>query len=256
MTKKSVASDRYQAIIRLENASGADSLAKWLNDDVLVAIDDQHTWARFHARDERLMQQAKAMPAERFRVVDQRLVLEGHRIATADLPELDWQPIASVIQVQLPWIGQAGQVANLKSVTWQLSRGGAECPIAGAIIQWQALATWVETAAQWRLAPLRYCVSELDGNRCALVLGTPVPPTDALYVVARHNILVPAGMHWLPPLETECVQRSFGLQSDQWLLWRAINDWYVIDDDMFMPLSRGSVRLLSVDTADSGSKDE
>ncbi len=118
---------------------------------------------------------------------------------------------------------------------WQLARGGAEQPIAGAIIKLELLQRWAEAAPQHRLDPLRYCVAQHDEDRLALVLGTPVPPVDAQYLVARQRILIPAGMHWLPAFDVDSVQRSFSVQAGQWLLWRASDDWCLLDDSLLMP---------------------
>lgn len=245
-----IVADRYQAIIRIEKASGTNCLAAWLMEDVLVASDDQYTWARYPEQSDRLAEQARSMPAERYRLVNNRLVPDGQRVATGQLPELDWQPIASVIQMQLPWIGEAGQVANIRTTTWKLARSGNERAVVGAIVPWRELAKWIETAPQWRLSRLRYCVSESPGGREALILGTPVPPVDAHYLVSEQRILLPAGHSWLPTLPVDYVQRSFGVQPGQWLLWRESDDWCLIDDHLFMPLGRASVRALN--NEDSG----
>lgn len=231
----------------MEKASGIDCLADWLTEDVLIANDAQYTWARYRDADKRLVQQAKSMPGEHFRLVDDRLIRDGQRIATAQLPDLQWQPIASAIPIQLPWISEAGQVANLKPLTWQLVRGGAECSVAGIMVDWQVLLQWTHTAPQWRLSELLYCVSEWNGQRQALVLGTPVPTVDAQFLIAKENILLPAGMQWLPALDASCVKRSFDVQPGRWLLWRATDDWSVIDSRLFVPLSRVSVRLFEIE---------
>lgn len=241
--------DQTTAIIRLASDEGWDCLAVWLAEDVLVASDTHHVWARFNARSQHLMQQARAMPVERFVLVDRWLMREGGRVAVAELPELDWQPIKKVIQFQFPWIGEAGRLANVQSLTWQLTRGGIETPSAAAIIEWNTLVQWVDTAPQWRLDKLRYCISQQAGQCHALVLGTPVPPIQSQYLVAKQHVLIPAGMHWLPELEPSLVQQSFDVQSGQWLLWRATDDWCLIDDEMLVPLSRASVRTCAAGDA-------
>lgn len=235
------------SIIRLQRADGWACLAPWWSADVMIAVESDFIWAQFAATHEQLKQQAKAMPADRFRLVGRWLVREGHQVAEAELPELDWQPIAQVLQFQFPWIGSAGQVASLQSMPWQLARGGAESPVAGVIIEWPLLRQWVDTAPQWRLQQLRFCIAERDADRMALVLGTPVPPLESQYLVARQNVLIPAGMHWLPAMDVASVARSFGMQTGQWLLWRSSHDWCLIDDSLLVPLTRASVRLLSAE---------
>ena len=234
-------------IIRLQRADGWACLVQWWSAAVMIAVDADFIWAKFHVNNEVLKQQAQAMPADRFRLVGRWLVREGEQVAEAELPDLDWKPITKVLQFQFPWIGTAGQVANLQSMTWQLVRGGAECPIAGAIIDWRLLTQWVDMAPQWRLQQLRYCIAESHDDRWALVLGTPVPPLDAQYLVAHQNILIPAGMHWLPAMNADSVAHSFGVQAGQWLLWRSIDDWCVLDESLLVPLTRASVRLLSAE---------
>lgn len=249
MIDHNIRHDQTNAIIRLASDEGLDCLAVWLAEDVLVANDALYVWARFSARSQHLMQQAKAMPAERFVLVDRWLMRDGGRVAVAELPALNWQPIKKVIQFQFPWIGEAGRLANVQSLTWQLARGGIEQPSAASIIEWHTLVQWVDTAPQWRLDKLRYCISQQEGKCFALVLGTPVPPVQSQYLVAKQHVLIPAGMHWLPELEPSLVQRSFDVHSGQWLLWRATDDWSLIDDEMLVPLSRASVRTFAAGDA-------
>ena len=237
------ATTSQSSIIRLHRTDGWACLAPWWSAAVMIAVDNDFIWARFNSNHEQLQRQAMAMPADRFRLVERWLVREGQQVAEAELPELEWQPIAAMLQFQFPWIGTAGQIANLPSACWQLVRGGVERPIAGAILEWHRLTQWVETAAQWRLRQLRYCVAQREADRMALVLGTPVPPLEAQYLVAQQNILIPAGMHWLPAMDPESVASSFGVSPGQWLLWRSQDDWCLLDDDLLVPLARASVRL-------------
>ena len=216
----------------------------WWSQDVWVSTESDRVWARFDARNERLMQQAKSLPVDRFRLSGHWLVRDGQSVAEAALPELHWQPIRGAIEFQLPWIGSAGSHAQSTSFVWQLVRGGTEAPIAGAIVPWCQFQSWVETAPQWRLSRLRYCVMQRQQTKFALTLGTPVPPLEAEYLVARQNILTPAGWQWLPKLDASCVLRSFGCATNQWLLWRATDDWYLLEDQWFVPLRRTSVRSL------------
>ncbi len=234
-------------VLRLRRAEGLGCLAPWWQANVQVALAEDYAWVKFDALDDQLVKQSRALAADRYRLQGPWLVREGQQVAEAKLPELDWQPINSVIQFQLPWIGEAGQLAQLSRVTWRLERGGVEQAPAGAIMAWDEFARWVNTAPQSRLQALRYCVSMEHESpartREALILGTPLPPLAAQYLIAKDNVLIPAGFHWLPGLDVQYVQRSFGIESHQWLLWQASDRWSVIDDRTFRPLSRGSVRL-------------
>lgn len=235
------------AIIRFPSAVGIEPLGLWWSENVQVATDDNFVWARFSVHNELLMRQAQAMPADRFRVQGRWLVREGHQVAEGELPELDWQPISKVLQFQLPWISDAGHTAQLHSVHWKLARGGVERPPAATLIAWDQLTLWVDTAPQSRLRCLRYCLSPGDGQpRQALVLGTPIPPVEADYLVAIENVLIPAGFHWLPALDVSFVQRSFQLERDQWLVWQATDLWSIVDESILAPLTRGSVRMVSM----------
>ncbi len=238
-----------QAVLRCPRDMDVQCLVQWRSDNAWLALDPDAIWIRFNLDNSRLVEQSKALPAERFRLTGRWLMREGHQVADAELPDLNWLPVGLAIELQLPWIGRAGKSANLSSCTWSLDRGGQECPVAGAIVTWDDLARWVDTAPQWRLARLVYSIAARpqEGpptHPYALVLGTPVPPVPAQYLIARQRILLPAGMHWLPALAPDFVSRSFDLQAGQWLLWLTTDQWHIIDDSNLVPLTRASVRSL------------
>ena len=69
-----------------------------------------------------------------------------------------------------------------------------------------------------------------------------MPPLPGQRWIDREGIAVPAGWHWLPPVEAAIVRAVFALAPGDFVLWQSDGTWQRIRAADFMPAGRSAVR--------------
>ncbi len=230
--------------VRIPTTAALDWLPLLIDTDAKVAHVGSEYWVAWELRDDRSARIAAMLPGDRFSANAQaELCRSGHRVAERKLPMLEWTTAAALVTLAFPTAMPGGQIPNDRLPQLSLVRGGVETSPSAGIYPIDALKSWADQASTWRLRRLRYC---WDGNRC-LVMGDPLPPIPCQYLICIGQLLIPAGMEWVPRCEPSIVQQRFGVGADTWLLWIANDLWWTIDDELLVPLSRSSVRRARLD---------
>lgn len=220
-----------------QNANYAGQLRDYEHVQALQVEDA--IWLRGPGGDD-VGERVATLPGERFDVLgDGQLRLFGNRVPSARLPEGDWEPIRQFIRVVLPTAKYA--TAALDRVPLLLERGSAgDQDVDAMLVDRQSWLSYVDTAPQIRLAPLRFAAAE-DGR--VLVLGTPLPPVLGQRLTgASHGVIVPAGVSWVPAVEPAVVRRVFAGDLDALVLWLESDRWEFVAADSVLSVSRSAVR--------------
>lgn len=233
-----------KTLIRIEQNASLRPLAELLGSPARVAQDSGGDWwIGLESVDAKLAAQIDKIPGQRYAEEGNGwLVRPGESVASARLEQgLDWKRLDDVLSIELPAARIAGRLTTIEKREVRLMRGGEPTQPAGAIIALETLAEWVDRSSELRLRRLRWAVR----GRHALVLGEPLPPVDASYLVAIDRVLIPAGTCWTPNLSPDQLRRVFSVGQGQWLVWWNDSDWSVLDDDVFAALRRAAVRSLN-----------
>lgn len=244
---------------------------EWLGDILSIegelAVDTNHIWLRFRSPTATCKGIIDSVPGEHFEQDEaKRLRKLGQEVSTMLLPELMWQTIPDAVELALPTPSLAGELRTDDRMDLVLARSSAEqTPVAG-LIDFHTLLGWVDRAPEIRLSQLRfssrYQISQdaastpqyshgLDRQNVSLlpdlclVIGTPLPSVPCRFLCYYHRTLIPSGFHWSPNVHISFVESRFGLTAEQWLLWLDDNQWYILSDNDFAPLTRAAMRSLA-----------
>lgn len=218
-----------------------------------IGVTPRHYWLRYAADHEVCRQNASNIPAERFcSAIGNFLIRDGETIASETLPDLVWKPLKNFVQIELPKALFAGGLQTSQIAIWELLRGGQERPAEAALYDAVQLSCWADSAADNRLTSLRFCLARfenaalIDSNvlsqTIAFVIGKLLPPIPCQFLCRYDRVFIPAGFYWKPKLDASIVEQSFGLRSDEWLLWTNEWGWSTIAESECIPLSRASLR--------------
>jgi len=182
------------------------------------------------------------------------------------LPELIWQAIPDAVELALPTPSLAGELRTDDRMDLVLARSSAEQTPVASLIDFHTLLRWVDRAPEIRLSQLRfssrYQISEDNTSApqyshmpdqqnvsplpdLCLVMGTPLPSVPCRFLCRYNRTLIPSGFHWQPNIHISFVESRFGLTTEQWLLWLDKDQWYILSDNDFAPLTRAAMRLLA-----------
>lgn len=217
---------------------------------VQAAIEHDTLWIRYSASNEKVVRVEALLPGQRWKACLESMADNGDllaplgkQVATERLPaDLNWSPLEDLIQWRLPTAALSGHVSDDDQMSLRLVRSSVESKPAGAMVEFQTLQKWLETAPAIRLQSLEYCV-DAQAKVC-LVLGEPLPPIPCRYLWDAGDVFVPAGMCWAPAVDAVHVREAFGVGPGEMLAWFATDDWSVISRDNLMPLRRSSFRAL------------
>ena len=230
-----------RTVIQIDPRARLHWLAELLGIDAQIAEDSSgQLWLRVQSNQSILDTRLAKIAGRRFTDSgDGWLLPPGAQVASCRLdPQLKWKRLDDELALALPPASLAGKFADDAKTELRLVRGGEPQQAAAAIIDFDQLSRWASNASQLRLRRLKWIVRDHD----ALVLGQPLPPIEAYYLVARGRLLIPAGWKWTPEVSAPDVAEVFGINSDQWLVWERNGSWSIVPDDAFAAMRRGSIR--------------
>ncbi|MGN8072643.1 hypothetical protein [Mucilaginibacter sp. 22184] len=183
-----------------------------------------------------------ALPAEAtFTMDDQhRLFPLGKQTPVAMLPELNWQSLADFLPVELPVSALPGCI-DRRHIGIRLVRSAEERE---KKVLKTDLATWkayTGNAPQIRLQPLRFAVDTL-GN--VLVAGNPLPSIPGCTYWRNHDLLIPSGYDFDPPILAELLHARLNDGTDSLVIWEEHGGYSTVPTAAFVPAKRNIIRTL------------
>lgn len=203
-----------------------------------LCVAGDRVWLRGERTTAELERRLRALPAERFRVLeDGALIAEGRRLSSGRLPEGPWQRLQD-------WLACAAPIAHLATAgarpsPWRLERGG-ECHEPGALRVraelWFPYAIRVPEARldRWRFAA--------DQHGEVVVVGEPLPalPGDAHWL--REGVATPVGYRWIPAVEPRVLADALGIGEGDIALLQLDGRWDWIPASRFVRATRQALR--------------
>jgi hypothetical protein len=225
----------------------AESLAPLrLMRGIEVAQKEAFIWVRGSSNDEKLERVLRTLPAvARYEVTGgNRLRNLESRIPAETLPALNWQPVSTWWQVQLPSSPLTSTLSSsdcetVSPVSLRIVRSAEERPIELLMTTLDHWREFALGAPEIRLRQLRFAV-DADGN--VIVRGKPLPPLPGRQFVLHGNIAVQAGFRWEPAVSADVLSRRLNLSGDALALFHDDGTFSQIEAEQFVPATRSAVR--------------
>lgn len=233
-------SDNHIVKIDLRHARQSASLRRLPG--LEVAEEADAVWLRAPADDETLNRLLRALPGQRFRLIDgDQLVPWGKRVPTERLPRLDWRPLAEWSAIALPVAALPAPITS--RVALQLVRGGPEQPPAALLADWQEWSSYATGAAEVRLRPLAFALSgPQESVQRAFIIGNPLPPLAGRPYTVADGIAVPCGWTFSPAVGGGVIRKLVALAKGDVALFDVDGTFERIAAEHFVPAGRGAVR--------------
>lgn len=204
-----------------------------------ILLKDESIWLQGAALTPDLEQALRALPAQRFHVLeDGQLLPWGRKVPQGHLPQGEWHPLQEAMRIALDTPLLCG--AFSKKVAIRLVR--SEEPREANLLL-TGLKSWHDyaiAAPQARLALWTFAVSN---QQEALIRGKPLPPLSGKHYVEENGIAVPAGWTWWPPVEVEVLRELFNLEGKDLILSHSDGGFDRISEGDFVQCGRAAVRL-------------
>jgi len=176
-------------------------------------------------------------PQDIFVEEDGKLFPIGKSTPVRKLPQLLWQPVSQMIQVEVPTSALPAQLSaqlEIKLVQSQKMRTAEVLRLDGT--SWRA---YVETAPAVRLNALKFALSEQDE---VLIMGRPLPtlPGDAYW--QQGNLLMPLGWELTWQLFAAEIAKAIHSDPNQLILMETNGTYQLISKHAFQPAQRSAVR--------------
>jgi hypothetical protein len=219
-----------------------------LTNGIEIAEATSDIWLRGQRADETLDAKLAALPGrERYELLPgNQLRLQGHRVPSARLPNLQWRPLGDWLRIELP---VAALPANEPTpIPLRLVRSADERTPELLLTSLAEFTRFSAQAAQIRLGRLQFAASA-DGR--VLVRGTPLPPLPGQRFVLSNGVAVPAGFAWQPAVSAEVLARRFGVSGDGLVLWNDDGTITRFHVEQFVSATRSAVRATGQAVAES-----
>lgn len=172
---------------------------------------------------------------------DNLLFPAGALTPVMKLPALQWVQLPQFIPVTLPVSPLPAKSSDTFAV--RLKHAGHEAAPFALRTSLHLFQNWVNTAAEVRISKLQFAVSE---NNEVLITGNPLPALPGAMYWKTHDLLLPGGYQFDPPILASLVQARWNETGEAWLLFHANGNYEVIPKIVFVPASRSAVRLSPV----------
>ncbi|MEM8671846.1 MAG: hypothetical protein AAGG48_30290 [Planctomycetota bacterium] len=212
-----------------------------LGEHASYASEGNTVWVRVTAPSTLVRQCMMKVPGERWQEREGLLFPPQCRVPTQSLPDCEWMTAEQWFLVEFPRANVALRANSLSQQELRLSRGGSERPPAALEASRDDLKHWAEAAADEQLRRLRWIVSQRNDARC-LVLGRWLPPIPGKYMVESERVLYPAGFCWKPTVKASIVRKVFQVPQSAWLYWESNERFHIVEDGLFLPLTRSGLR--------------
>ena len=174
----------------------------------------------------------------RFNLLDEgEAVPQGKTVPILKLSGSDWVPLRHVTSLGFP---TPIQHKNYPSpVTPRLEPSARELPANMLIVSFSDWHAFAVRAAEIRLRPLRYAVSD---DRRAAIFGQPLPPLLGDYYALIDRIAVPCGTRLSPAINHSMLAEHYRLKAGDVLVFHRDGSSELLDSSGISQASRNSVR--------------
>lgn len=204
-------------------------------------------WLRAPADDDALDRLLRALPGQRFQLLDgDQLVPSGKRVPSDRLPRLAWQPIAEWSAIAPPVAAIPAMVSS--RIALRLVRGGPEQPPAALLADWQEWLRYAIAAPEVRLRPLAFALSAPQEShphepaQRAFLVGSPLPPLAGHPYTLDEGIAVPCGWTFSPAAGGAVIREVLRLLEGEVALFGVDGSFERIAGEHFVRASRSAVR--------------
>lgn len=169
---------------------------------------------------------------------DGLLFPQGAVTPVMQLPALAWVSLREFIPITLP----VSPLPAKNSDTFPVRFAKSEHETAPFALR-TTLALfkqYVDDAAEVRLQQMQFAVSANDE---VLVTGNPLPALPGTTYWKLHELLLPAGYHFDPPMLAPLVQARLASDTEQWIVFDASGNYSCIPKKNLITASRNAVRL-------------
>ena len=207
---------------------------------IQAAIDNEILWIRVPFKIYQDEISIKQLPVENSFMLDGegRLFHLGGLTPVDKLKELEWQPLISLIRVELPVSllpGKVDQKISINIISSENAQPGAALLTSLAV--WK---NYAETASSVRLNCLRFAVSEKNE---VLIVGNPLPPLPGTEYWMSNDNLVPCGYDFEYGLESALIKEQYNPGKEALLLFNNKGESQLISKTFFIPAKRSAIRL-------------
>lgn len=233
------ASTRYAWSLPLADVRALGFVLSWSGVEVSEAA--PLLWLRASALSDEQWEQCRRLPgADRYSVLaDGQLVPVGRSVPQGRVPQGNWRPIRSALQITPP-VADDAPTRRPEPMNIRLVRSREEAEPNWLLVR---LADWVAYAAQApqvRLARLSFVAAE---RVAVAVRGEPLPPLAGRRFVERSGIVVPAGWTWSPAVPAEIVREALKLEPGDCAWFGTDGTWRIISAGDWVQASRSAARL-------------
>ena len=155
----------------------------------------------------------------------------------AKMPDLNWLPVASFIEVELPIAALPAETTERVSV--KLTRSTTMKEANFLLLPWNLWQEYALATSNIRLKPLTFAVSE-QGE--VVVYGKPLPPLPGQLFWQTEQILLPAGWAFEYPLIAEILTSTYLKKKNKLLLYQPERLAELPARESFIQASRSAIR--------------
>lgn len=163
---------------------------------------------------------------------------QGALTPVMQLPALPWVPLREFIPVTLPVSPLPAK--NSDTFPVRLAKSEHETAPFALRTTLALFKQYVDDAADVRLQQMQFAVSANDD---VLVTGNPLPALPGTTCWKLHDLLLPAGYHFDPPMLAPLVQARLHNGGQELFLFEASGSYTVIPKNNLVTASRSAVRL-------------
>ena len=237
---------KWMTSIPVAESADLHALAQSVN--FQLSLKDEIVWLRGEAESEEALleidQRLRSIPgAQRYRVVDANLLQPIESVLPIRV-HLDgpWYSAASMLSVELPSAGLAGQKPN--EVELQIVRTAtveANSTLTPSILECEfaAWSQWALQSSEARLSALAFACNEVGRT---MICGLPLPPLAGKRWIEYDNVAVEVGHSWKPSVSVKTLNRILAASSEAIHFLEVNGRHRVLDRASFVMATRSSIR--------------
>ncbi|MBE8726770.1 hypothetical protein [Flavobacterium hungaricum] len=214
------------------------AIRDWEN--VKMAFDGEFVWAKDFYPEQLNAIEIQQIPFHSIYELKENLLFKkGSLLPVKKLPSgLLWSPIIRAIPVTLPKFNH-NYFGIDQRLELHLKPSEIENEAYALLTDYNELKTYIETAPDFRLKPLKWIVVKKN----ILLLGKPMLPIKGDTFWLKNNFLLPAGYDFEHSVLSKTIEQNLNLLGEHLIVWNTDNSCFKIKKDSLKPLSISSFRL-------------
>jgi len=205
-----------------------------------MGAEDDFVWVKGFSEPEIRSTLIRSIPyARRFYEQNGRLYLIDSQLPERSIPAILWTPIERYLPLEVAKYNHNFFGLDDK-VELTLVPSDREQEAEALLVSAKVLAQYVETAAEFRMKPIKWLVL---GKAEALLIGKPLLPLPGKTYWKREKLFLPTGYELNHPMLHAALASKLNLRANDLLLWHTDAGLNVLKASYFKKLSISSVRL-------------